>query len=898
MSTMGYVTTLTGAEDAASLSLNFGRQEYKIVEGGVATSKKLSDIIQFNRSSTGGRYNEQGFYETVAADTPRLDYNPITKTLKGILIEGQRTNVLKCSNFQSVGWTKSQATLLENQALAPDGTWTAALFENKVGVNSYISQPMSASTLPTSVSYYVKPRGSNCIVVLEMSSGDGGAITFNAITKTFSGNTSATKFYEEVGDGWLRVMITTTGMNRGTFVLYSAILGASAIQHSGYIWGVQMEHSAAFASSYIPTPPTFTSRSTSATYFDRFGVMRVAGINVPRSDSYVFTDVGTPSATGLLLEASSTNRFRMTNENLGVSPWDKVGGFTTDTLGIDGTLSATKFTETFGAATTREIRQLPGITSVIGTTYTYSIYAKASEGGPRQLRLNYTTSSILTGTARATFNLATQSVALLENVTANIQKLPDGWARYSITVTATAVATPTLYIALLSSGTTNYAGDGVSGVILFGPQLEIGTSATSYMKASGTFTSRASTATYVNSGGTLVTAGVDVARDSAYQYDADGKLKSLGLLLESASTNLFTESARLDSSAWGRNSVSVAQSDTIAPDLVGYYSSITSTSTSGATGSLYKVMPAVSTATTTTMSVYVKAGTTDRCQLRFYDTSNAALATFNLTTGVVESSSGPTLVGTSITPAGGGAYRISMSINYGSRPQGGLAAYLYVNFNNPSVGDSILAWGMQLEVSPTATSYIPTTTAAATRSADVYASTTATRAADVFTSPAATRTADMAQISELGTWFDPAKGTMKVVVSHILGSSSINKHVLGLQGASAVDWMAIRSATNVVQVGQTSTTAGAAVVAIVGPTVPDGVEYSAALRYKLNDAGFSVNGGAAGTDKTCQFPVVPAFTKMPIGQYQPGSQSASGWIKSISYFNQALTDSQLELVTV
>lgn len=897
MSTMGYVTTLTGAEDAASLKLDFGNEDYKVVENGVLTSKKFEDIVQLTRSSTGGRYNDKGFYETVAVNTPRLDYNPVTKVLKGILIEGQRTNVMKCSNFQSVGWVKSQATLLENQALAPDGTWTAALFENKIGVNSYINQPMTASALPTSVSYYVKPNGPNCIIVLEMVAGDGGAITFNAVTKTFSGNASATKFYEEVGNGWLRVSITTTGMNRSTFVLYSGILGASALQHSGYIWGVQMEHSANFVSSYIPTPPTFTSRSTSATYFDRQGVMKVAGVNVPRSNSYSFTDVGVATPTGLLLEASSTNRFRMTSESLGVSPWTSVGGFTTDAVGIDGTFSATKFTETLATATTREIRQLPGLTTVVGATYTYSVYAKASEGAARQLRMNYTTSSILVGTARATFNLATQSVSLLENVTANIQKMSNGWARYSITVTATAAATPTLYLALLNNGASNYAGDGVSGMVLFGPQFEISPSATSYMKAAGSFTSRASAATYTDAGGTVATAEVNVARDATYLYDTDGKLKSAGLLIEDASTNLFTQSASFDNTTWGKNSVSVVPSETVAPDGVGRYTTITSTGATGATGSLYKPMPAVSNTAVTTMSVYVKAGTTDKCQLRFYDTSNAALATFNLTTGVVESSSGPTLVGTTITPAGGGAYRISMSINYGARPSGGLAAYLYVNFNSPAVGDSILAWGMQLEVSPTATSYIPTTTATATRAADVHSSVTATRAADIFASPTATRTADLVQISSLGPWYDPAKGTLKVVVSHILGAGSINKHILGLQGDNSADWIAIRNATNVVQVGQGSSVAGTAVVAIVGPTVQDGIEYSSALRYKLNDAGFSVSGGTAGTDNTCQFPATPPFTKMVIGQYTSGGQSVSGWIKSVSYFKQALTDSQLALIT-
>lgn len=74
------------------------------------TKKPFGDIITFTRGSAGGRFNAQGVYEMVPADTPRIDYDPVTGECKGLLIEEQRTNL--CTNSVPLyGWSSATGEL-------------------------------------------------------------------------------------------------------------------------------------------------------------------------------------------------------------------------------------------------------------------------------------------------------------------------------------------------------------------------------------------------------------------------------------------------------------------------------------------------------------------------------------------------------------------------------------------------------------------------------------------------------------------------------------------------------------------------------------------------------------------------------------------------------------------
>lgn len=60
--------------------------------------KNFSDIITFTRASAATRFNHLGQLETVGNNVPRIDYDPVTKACRGLLIEEPRTNYLRNGN--------------------------------------------------------------------------------------------------------------------------------------------------------------------------------------------------------------------------------------------------------------------------------------------------------------------------------------------------------------------------------------------------------------------------------------------------------------------------------------------------------------------------------------------------------------------------------------------------------------------------------------------------------------------------------------------------------------------------------------------------------------------------------------------------------------------------------
>lgn len=58
------------------------------------TTGTATSFITFTRASTAMRINASGALESVASNTPRLDFDPVTLAAKGLLVEEQRTNLL------------------------------------------------------------------------------------------------------------------------------------------------------------------------------------------------------------------------------------------------------------------------------------------------------------------------------------------------------------------------------------------------------------------------------------------------------------------------------------------------------------------------------------------------------------------------------------------------------------------------------------------------------------------------------------------------------------------------------------------------------------------------------------------------------------------------------------
>ena len=115
------------------LALDFVNQSYAF---GVNT-KSFSDVITFTRADAttcATRVNASGVLETVAANVPRFDYDPVTLAPKGFLIEETRRNLLLNSAIAGTNLTTQSVTVTAvAHSLSFYGTGTITLSGTSTG---------------------------------------------------------------------------------------------------------------------------------------------------------------------------------------------------------------------------------------------------------------------------------------------------------------------------------------------------------------------------------------------------------------------------------------------------------------------------------------------------------------------------------------------------------------------------------------------------------------------------------------------------------------------------------------------------------------------------------------------------------------------------------------------
>ena len=199
-------------------------------------------------------------------------------------------------------------------------------------------------------------------------------------------------------------------------------------------------------------------RATTATRVNSAGVIESVAINVPRLD---YTGGGCPS---ILVEPLRTNSV-LYSEQFDNAYWTKTNITVTAnaTTAPDGTFTADKLTIT----TTFGVHQINRLSVVASSQCAMSIYAKAD---------GVNTLTILDGTGNngSVFNLSTVTVTNIGTGVGTMVSVGDGWYRCITIVTTTGFR---LYCPNSSSS----AGDGTSGIYIWGAQLEQGSNATSYI---------------------------------------------------------------------------------------------------------------------------------------------------------------------------------------------------------------------------------------------------------------------------------------------------------------------------------------------------------------------------------------------------------------------------------
>ncbi len=383
----------------------------------------------------------------------------------------QSRNLLTFTNeFANAAWTKTNATITANSTAAPDGTMTAdTMLDDATSGQHRIQQNPSGAAAGTTYAFSVYAKaGTNSFVQLLGTGGSGTNAWFTAIANlatgaiTQTGNgasgTLTSSSITSVGNGWYRIVAvgSTTGAAPVFRVaMVPAASGNSLAATDGtvsyvgtgtsiFIWGTQAE-----------------AASSATDYTRNFG-----GLFPPRFDY----DPVTLAPRGLLIEEQRTNLL-LRSEEFNNAAWSKINGSVTAnaTTSPDGTVDADLFIPDT-ANNQHRIDQTP-VSSAVAQVF--SVFVKAS---------GYTWISLRIGSSGRSFNIVNGTVGTAGTMTGTITSFGNGWYRCAIAVPSP-LANDICRINVENGDgiAANFAGDGTSGIFIYGAQLEAGAFATSYI---------------------------------------------------------------------------------------------------------------------------------------------------------------------------------------------------------------------------------------------------------------------------------------------------------------------------------------------------------------------------------------------------------------------------------
>ena len=218
---------------------------------------------------------------------------------------------------------------------------------------------------------------------------------------------------------------------------------------------------------------------------------------------------------------------------------------------------------------------------------------------------------------------------------------------------------------------------------------------------------RASTATYVDRYGVIQTAAINTPREDAE-----------GFLTEGASTNKCLYSQDFSNAAWGKVGSSITSNNLTSPDGTATGDTLVVTAVGGS--NCIQVITAT-LGVQVTVSGFFKKGTTSYGRVKIASTAfpSEAPAFFDLDSATVVSAINADSA--SIKRVSNGWLR--WQITFTPTATADYTVNLQVSGNGTdTVTGEIGVWGCQSEDLPLASSYIPTTSSAATRSADIVES--------------------------------------------------------------------------------------------------------------------------------------------------------------------------------
>lgn len=508
-----------------------------------------------------------------------------------------------------------------------------------------------------------------------------------------------------------------------------------------------------------------------------------------------------------------------------------------------------------------------------GVTYTVSVYVKSISG-------------------------ATGFTADLQNAqTSPTLTLSPSWQRFIWTVTASSART-----------WVDFQLDGIGSFAIWGAQVEVGSTATSYTRNDGGLfpprfdydpvtlaakgllieEQRTNLLTYSESfrTQTLAVTGVSGTFVNGETVTATGGGTGTYVLAESTGSSFaifngsgaFTgtltggtsgATATISSSvtAWQRIGSTVTANATTAPDGAVNADSLTEDTSTG----LHIVYRSVSitSGTVYTLSYWAKRGVGSRDLSIRLDNGTSTLRSFvNLATGAVSANALHTVTAKLF----GSYWYVTCTVTATATTSVVVGAEMAAAGNVVTyTGDgtsSIDIWGAQLEAGSFATSYIPTVASQVTRSADV------------------------ASVNTLSPWYNATEGTLYVEGGGLNAASSAR--LAGFSDGTFSNRI-INYLSGSTQVAGLISTGG---VAQANPTVNVTAASSAnkvAIGYAANNVNVAANGTLGTLDTSASIPTV---TLMRIGADEVGTGAIlNGTIRRITYYHRRLSNAELQAIT-
>jgi hypothetical protein len=472
--------------------------------GSSATSYVATPLTFTSRASSATYLGPNGYITSASTNVARNQTNSVGTT--NLLLESAASNLFKYTDdFANAFWQQSNASIAVNQIQSPDGLTFADKLVEASGTGLYPQLNIPSVAVSNSTAYtfsvYAKAGERAFIRLLTDAAGIGGqgaSAWFNLSTGVVvSQTTGVTATIQDVGGGWYRCIMTRTSAFTIMFCQFLIGPDATANAYTGngtsglYLWGAQVE-TGSTATSYIPSVETFSGRSSSGTYYNSSGVLSTATSGTSRT---TYNPALLGAGGKLLLEPAATN-LMLYSEQFDNGNWTKNAASVTanSTTAPDGNSTA----DTLVPNTTNTWHVAQQSVSSATSVLTVSVYAKANG-------YNYIVLALSDGTANGAginFNLSSGTSGSSVTVGASgwtagsstIQAVGNGWYRCSATITTTGstkiiqiYATDVDY----STWGFTYAGNGSSGVYLWGAQMETSSGATSYIATTSSTVTRA-----------------------------------------------------------------------------------------------------------------------------------------------------------------------------------------------------------------------------------------------------------------------------------------------------------------------------------------------------------------------------------------------------------------------